>query len=202
MRSLSENTKVRIVDFVDNYYFLHGFTPTISQIAKGIHVSDSTVHKYLHRMTEQDLLSYDGRHVITPNIKLKQNSKSVQIMGDIACGNPIYAEQQYEDIFELPASILGSGNYFILKATGESMVNVGIKSGDNVVIKAQDFAEEGDIIAAIINDEDATLKRFFVDESNKKVVLKAENDNKLQYKDIVVDSVKILGVAKFILKTL
>lgn len=130
VRYLSEETKERIVHYVDTYYADNGYTPTIAEIAAGIRMSDATVHKYLHRMNDAGELSFDGRHIITHRIAEVQEDRTAQISGDIACGAPIYAEQQYGERIVLPDGITKSGEHFILRASGHSMINAEIDDGD------------------------------------------------------------------------
>lgn len=199
MRYLSEETKGRIIDFVDGYYADNGYTPTISTIAKSLRMSDGVVHKYLHRMTESGELSYDGRHILTPRIEAVQSRESVDISGQIACGEPVYAEQEYGDSISLPSSLVGQGRFFVLKAKGDSMIDIGIDDGDLVVIRQQNYADEGQVVAALVDDDSATLKRYSVDRENKKIVLLAENE---KYAPIVRDEVRIMGVLVYLLKNM
>lgn len=197
MRYLSAETKARIINFVDSYYANNGYTPTISTIAKNLCISDGVVHKYLHRMTESGELSYDGRHIITPRIDAVQSQKSVDIAGQIACGEPAYADQKYGESILLPSSLVGQGNFFVLKAKGDSMIDIGIDNGDLVVLRKQNYADEGQVVAALVDDNSATLKRYTIDRKNKKIVLLAENKN---YAPIVRDEVRIMGVLVYLLK--
>lgn len=197
MRYLSEQTKTRIINFVDGYYADNRYTPTISTIAKSLYISDSVVHKYLHRMTESGELSYDGRHIFTPRIEAIQSRESADISGQIACGEPIYAEQEYGDSISLSASLVGHGKFFVLKAKGDSMINIGIEDGNLAVIRQQNYADEGQVVAALIDNDSATLKRYTVDRKNKKIVLLAENEN---YAPIIRDEVRIMGVLVYLLK--
>ena len=199
MRYLSEETKERIIDFVDGYYADNGYTPTISTIAKSLRMSDGVVHKYLHRMAESGALSYDGRHIFTPRIEAIQFRKSAEISGRIACGDPIYAEQEYGGSISLPSSLVGQGQFFVLKAVGDSMINIGIENEDLVVIRQQNYADEGQVVAVLVDDDNATLKRYTVDRKHKKVVLLAENE---RYAPIIRDEVRIMGVLVYLLKNM
>ena len=197
MRHLSEETKKKIINFVDSYYAYNGYPPTISSIAKNLCISNGVVHKYLHRMTETGELSYDGRHILTPRIEEVQSRKCVDISGQIACGEPIYAEQEYGDSVSLPSSLVGQGKFFILRAKGDSMINIGIEDGDLVVIRQQNYADEGQVVAALVDDNNATLKRYTIDRKKKKIVLLAENED---FPPIIRDEVGIMGVMVYLLK--
>lgn len=94
--------------------------------------------------------------------------------------------------------ILSSGEHFVVKATGDSMVGAGIEDGDYIVVKAQPVADNGQIVVALIDDE-VTIKRFFRDDKNKKIVLHPEND---AYSDILCDNIEIQGIAVNIIKSI
>ena len=130
--------------------------------------------------------------------RLYEYSKTAVLYSDIACGVPKYAEENIAEYVKLPVSLFGSGDYFILNASGNSMVNAGIEDGDMVLIKRQDYANPGDIVVALIEDE-ATLKRFYRDDENRRVILHPEND---YMEDIYVKQCIIQGVAVFVFKKL
>lgn len=199
MRYLSEETMQRIIAFVDEYYSENSYSPTIAEISRSLSLAVGTVHKYLHRMTKMDKLFFDGRHIITPYIEDLQGRFHVPVGGDIACGSPIYAEEQHDDMFPIPTEFIGKGEYFWLRAKGDSMINAGIDSGDLVLIRKQNTANEGDTIVALIEDS-ATLKTLSYDRANRKVVLIAENDDKENNPNQVYDTIVIQGVAEYVLK--
>lgn len=186
---------------MDEYYNENSYSPTIAEISRSLSLAVGTVHKYLHRMTEMDKLYFDGRHIITPYIEELQGKFHAPVSGDIACGSPIYAEEQHDDTFPIPTDFIGKGEYFWLRAKGNSMTNAGIDSGDLVLIRKQNTANEGDIVVALIDDS-ATLKTLSYDRANRKVVLKAENDDKKNYPNQIYDNIIIQGVAEYVLKKL
>ena len=120
----------------------------------------------------------------------------VPVVGTVACGSPILAEENIEEYVTLPAALFGRGNFFLLRARGDSMINAGIADGDLVLVRQQDTAEYNQIAVALIDDE-ATLKRFRPE--GDRVVLHAENPN---YDDIVVDRCAVQGVAVKVIKDL
>ena len=193
MRYLSEETMQRIIAFVDEYYNENSYSPTIAKISRSLSLAVGTIHKYLHRMTEMDKLYFDGRHIITPYIEELQGKFHAPVSGDIACGSPIYAEEQHDNSFPIPTDFIGKGEYFWLRAKGHSMVNAGIDSGDLVLIRKQNTANEGDIIVALIDDS-ATLKTLSYDRANRKVVLKAENDDKKNYPTQMMEKAYLLAL--------
>lgn len=201
MRYLSKETMQRIIAFVDKYYNENSYSPTIAEISQNLSLAVGTIHKYLHRMTEMDKLYFDGRHIITPYIEELQDKFHAPISGDIACGSPIYAEEQHEESFPLPDDFIGKGEYFWLRAKGDSMINAGIDSGDLVLIRIQNTANEGDIVVALIDDS-ATLKTLSYDRVNRKVVLISENDDKDNYPNQIYDNIIVQGKAEYVFKKL
>ncbi len=201
MRYLSKETMQRIIAFVDKYYNENSYSPTIAEISQNLSLAVGTIHKYLHRMTEMDKLYFDGRHIITPYIEELQDKFHAPISGYIACGSPIYAEEQHEESFPLPDDFIGKGEYFWLRAKGDSMINAGIDSGDLVLIRIQNTANEGDIVVALIDDS-ATLKTLSYDRVNRKVVLISENDDKDNYPNQIYDNIIVQGKAEYVFKKL
>ena len=199
MRYLSKETMKKIICFVDTYYKNNGYSPTIVEISRSTHLAVGTVHKYLHRMKEMDMISLDGRHIITPYIEDLQEKFSAPISGEIACGSPIYADEQNEEQFPIPKEYIGNGEYFWLRAKGKSMINVGINNNDLVLIRKQNVADEGDIIVAL-NEDSATLKTYTLDHINQKIVLISENDDNEKYPKQIYDEILIRGIAVYVLK--
>ena len=116
------------------------------------------------------------------------------VVGDISCGLPNIAEEHIEEYVSLPESMFGSGEFYILRARGESMIEAGIDPGDLVVIRKQETAENGQIAVVLVDDE-ATLKRFYIEDN--RVRLHPENS---EMKDIYVDHCIIQGVAVKVIK--
>lgn len=200
MRHYDETLKQHILNFVDSYYLENNKSPGLQQIAEELHQIKSTIRNYLIKMDEEGMLIYSGRAGIkTPTIeKSSFETVSVALIGSIVCGEPLSAEQNITEIFKLPKSLLGEGNFFMLEAHGNSMINAGINDGDKVIIRQQNTAHEGQIIVALIDDE-TTLKRFYRDPKNKRFRLHPENE---EYDDIYVDKLEIQGVAVSTLKVL
>lgn len=109
-------------------------------------------------------------------------------MGDIACGQPSFAEENIEASYALPEAIFGKGELFMLHTHGDSMIEAGIRGGDLIVVRRQSSADDGQIVVALVDGE-ATLKRLF--HRNGKIVLHPENR---QMQDIVVENCEIQGV--------
>ena len=202
MRTRNESTINDILDFINDKYFLEKTVPTLQEIANEVGITKGAVSKYLSTMEERGLIERNGSHYGIATIKMKKAMKNTQylpIVGDIACGTPILAEQNIESYLTISGDFLGAGNYFVLMAKGESMINAGIEDGDYVVIRQQPSAEEGQIVVAMVEDGEATLKRYYKDKRRKKVRLHAEND---EMEDMFFDNIEIQGVAVKVIKNL
>ena len=116
----------------------------------------------------------------------------------VPCGTPNFIDDNVEGYLEIPKSMLGQGDFFVLRAKGDSMIDAGIKTGDLIIIKQQNYAEDGQIVVARLG-ENVTLKKYYKLETNKQVVLHPENE---KYDDIVIKDCDIVGVAVKIIKDL
>ena len=186
-----------IEKFIDEYSDSHdGRCPSVREIGKANNISAATVTRYMSDMKENGVLQYGGHRNIKTLSKMKELSETmkVPVLGAVSCGVPKFAEENIEEYVKLPTSLFGSGDYFILRANGDSMINAGIDNGDLVLIRQQATADDGQIVVALYEDE-ATLKRIY--RRDGKVVLHAENEN---YEDIILDTCSIQGVAKKVIK--
>lgn len=120
------------------------------------------------------------------------------VYGYVPCGTPNFIDDNVEGYLEIPKSMLGQGDFFVLRAKGDSMIDAGIKTGDLIIIKQQNYAEDGQIVVARLG-ENVTLKKYYKLETNKQVVLHPENE---KYDDIVIKDCDIVGVAVKIIKDL
>lgn len=199
MRSKSQELMDEILKFAEEYYLDNGHSPATSAIAAGLNISRATAYRYLVEMNDRGMVEYDGQEIHTAvTRKLNNEINRTAIVGSIPCGSPQYEEENIEEYISLPTAIFGKGDFFILRASGQSMIEAGIDDGDLVVVRKQNFADEGDIIVALVDNQN-TLKRFYRDEENKKVILHPENK---RMKDIVVDGCYIQGAACHVIKAL
>ena len=190
MRSKDPEIMKRIVDFVEAYHLDYNSSPSLRVIADGVGIGSTTVYRYLMEMNERGMICYDGKTIRNEKIdKSQRGTIRAAVIGRIACGIPNLAEQHVEGYVNLPESLFGQGNFYILRASGCSMTEAGIDDGDLVVIREQNTAEDGQIIVALVDDE-ATLKRFF--HEGDRIRLHPENP---QMKDIFVTDCRIQGVA-------
>ena len=198
MRVRSESVKNTIIEFINGYYSKNGMSPSIYEIATEIGMDKSTASRYVKEMVAEGSVESDSarRSFSTEYTRTYKNLKKIPVVGNIACGTPILAEQNIESSVVVSSSMLGEGEFYILRANGDSMINAGIDDGDFVVIRHQNTAEEGQIVVALIDDV-ATLKTFFIDAENGRVRLHPENDD---MEDMFFDSIEIQGVVKKIIK--
>ena len=123
------------------------------------------------------------------------------MLGDIACGLPLLAEQNIEEYVDLPESWVGTGQFFALHANGDSMKDIGINSGDIVIIRQQETAESGQVIVALVDESSATLKRYYPRLEDKVVELRPENNAfETQIIDLRERAFAIQGIAVKVLK--
>lgn len=199
MRRKNEELMNNIVKFIDEYYFNFGKVPTMREISKSLNVSKTSVCEYINHMKSLGMIENDGsfRGVKTSKInRITSEVSYLPLVGTVACGGPMLAEENIEEYFPIPTKILGSGKHFILRAKGDSMINAGINSGDYVIVRQQNIAEDGQIIVALIDNE-ATLKRYYVDNQRKQIRLHPENE---KLNDMFFDNILIQGIAVKILK--
>lgn len=188
-----------IKQYAEDYYMQYGYSPSIREIADAVCCGKSTVQRYLERLRDDGVIEYEGRRGIRTDVtdKVDTSGVNVGLVGSISCGALTFAEQNITDYFRLPASLVGSGEFFMLKADGDSMIDAGIDSGDLVIIKKQPTARVGEIVVAL-NGEDTTLKRLGKDSSGR-YYLHPENE---RYSDIYVDELVVQGVAIKVIKDL
>mgnify|MGYP002626286370 CR=1 FL=1 len=197
MRTKNQDTIRDIERFVREYNDDNGRSPTMQEISKAVGVSTATAHRYVVSMAEDGIIDYCGvRGTSSP--KSKAEVSTAPIVGTIACGTPILAEENIEQYVRLPVSLFGRGDFFILKAKGKSMIDVGIDNGDYIVIRQQDTADPGQIVVALLEDE-ATLKRYYPEPEKRQIRLHPENK---KMKDTFVEHCDIQGVAISVIKSL
>lgn len=199
MRHKSTDRMMQIKDFVENYYKNNRHSPSTREIAEELGIVKSTAYKYLLAMNDLGMIEYDGESIITDKIeKVKVEMNSVAVLGSISCGVPLLEEEFAEEYVQLPVSMFGKGEFFFLRANGDSMIEAGIDHGDLVLIRKQSEAKDGQIVVALVDNRN-TLKRFFVDEQKQCIRLHPENKT---MEDILVKDCQIQGVAVKVIKNL
>ena len=201
MRSKNKELMTKMLNFIDSEYLKNRLATTLREIASEFNITSACVSHYVTEMKEKGLIQSNGksRGIKTSKIQSMINEVSyLPVVGSIACGTPLLAEENIEKYLPIPTEFLGNGKYFILRANGDSMIKANIEDGDYVIIKQQETAEVGQIIVALINDE-ATLKRYYLDDKRQKVRLHPEND---EMQDMYFKNVIIQGIAVKVIKDL
>lgn len=190
MRTLNTTTLDNMESFIIDYQKRKGKSPSFREVMKALNMSSlNLVRTYILALENSGRIERTRLGNIDMLPKLRPSGVAITpIVGSIACGQPVDAVEQIEESVTLPRAIFGGGDLFILHTHGDSMIDIGIKHGDLVVIRKQNTAENGDIIVAMMNGE-TTLKRFY--KRNGKVVLHPENKG---MKDIIVKDCEIQGV--------
>ena len=201
MRSKNEQTLSAILTLINDCYFQEGIYPSLQQIASAVGLSTTQTYRYVDELIKRGEIDKKGKFGDLQTKEIANticNNNRLPIVGDIACGGPILAEENIESYVTFSKELLGSGKFFILRAKGDSMINAGINDGDLVIVRQQETAEIGQIVVALIGNE-ATLKRFYLDNKRKKIRLHPEND---KMEDMFFDDIAIQGIAVKVLKDL
>ena len=200
MRSKSVELMNKIKEFSENFYISEGRSPSTTEIGVGVGVSRGTAYRYLVEMAEKKMIEYDGSCIYTDATrKFKGTGTNAAILDcSVSCGPGQFEEEHITEYVKLPQTVFGSGEMYLLKASGDSMVDAGIDDGDWVVIEKKNNANEGDIVVALSEGLN-NLKYFYKDEKKGCVILRSANKEK-NYKDIEVYDFKIQGVARKVIK--
>ena len=200
MQTKKQDLTNKIKHFIEEYYGQYGTSPTIRCIAENVGCSKSNVSIYIDYLKEQGIMEI-GENGYETDVTKATDTKVVAVpkLGYVPCG-PLSEEYECIDGYvRLPASFVGNArSCFLLTATGNSMIDVGINDGDLVLVRQQNEANYNDIVVAFVENE-VTLKRFRPDPENKRIILHPENK---RMKDIVVKECKIQGVAIKVIKDL
>ena len=182
----------------------YDLSDTINDVAEGVGVARSTTHRYLQELSDRNLIDY-GRGILSApqSAKMKTAYVSAPLVGSIRCGNPEDEEESIEEYVSLPVSMFGKGDFYILRAKGDSMVDAGIDEDDLLVIERNCPALEGDIVVALDEDNQNTLKRYAgYDKDSGYYILEYENEARYPGKTIKVRSFQVQGVARHVIKSL
>ena len=183
-----------ILDYIKSQILERGFPPAVRDICEAVHLkSTSSVHSHLETLEKNGYIRRDPTkpraiEILDDSFQmLRRETANVPIVGRVAAGEPLLAEQNIEDYFPIPTEFLPNNQTFLLKVRGESMINAGILDGDYVLVEEQHTASNGDMVVALV-DDGATVKTFYKEEGIFR--LQPEND----FMDpIIVKEVTILG---------
>jgi repressor LexA len=182
-----------IFDYIRKYSGRHGYPPTVREIGKavGLH-SSSTVHAHLANLEKIGLLKRDPTkpraiELLVDRARKMMRGPGLPLVGQVAAGEPVLAEEHIEEYLDVPAVIGGETGDYILRIKGDSMKDAGILEGDFVVVRPAEDANNGEIVVALLDDE-ATVKRFY----REKDQVRLEPANKA-YKPIKTREAELLG---------
>ncbi|MGM9684235.1 MAG: LexA family protein [Eubacteriales bacterium] len=199
MRSKNTELMLRIKEYVEDYFERYSSTPTVREIAGAMKISVSTAHRYLVAMAEQEMVFYENGVLTTPKIEMMTPEfRPAAIVGSVPCGTPDEREAQVEEYLPLSVSFFGKGDFYALRASGNSMIEAQINDGDLVIIREQQTADIGDIVVALTDEDRNTLKRLCFDKDRQSYYLHPENK---EMEDIYVSSLRVQGVVTHIIKT-
>ena len=201
----------KLLKFIIDYQKQNNVTPSFDEMKDGLDLkSKSGIHRIVSALEERGYIKKLNNRaraieiiknvnlIDTENGKNKNGIISIPILGKIAAGLPIEAISDNTNYIELPETLLKKGEYFILNVEGDSMIEAGIFDGDQVVIRKANDANNGEIVVALIDNNEATLKRIF--KRGQQVALQPENSN---YKTVIYgpDRIQIQGVLKHLIRS-
>lgn len=200
MRTLTKKTESRqleVLRFIHQRVLAKGYPPTVREIGEAVQLSStSTVHGHLSRLEKKGFIQRDPtkpRAIELTALGLETvgaEQKNIPLLGVVTAGEPILAVEEASDFFPIPPHLENSeSQHFMLTISGESMINAGILDGDQVIIRKQDYATNGDIVIAMTDENEATCKRFYKEQNY--IRLQPEND---YMEPIILPNVQILGL--------
>ena len=186
----------RILEYIREFISNKGFPPTVREIGKAVGLSSSaSVHANLHKLADMGILSRDQDKpraiMVTEDAAWRQKTVvPVPLVGSVHAGQPILAVENIEETYPIPLDLLGcQDDVFMMAVVGDSMKNAGILEHDYIFVRKQNFANNGDVVVALINGEETTIKRYF--RELKQIRLQPENE---AYNPILgTDNIQIMG---------
>lgn len=184
----------QILDYIKDEILKKGYPPTVREIGETVNLkSTSSVHSHLETLEKNGYIKRDPTkpraiEICDDSFQIVRTEMvSLPVIGNVAAGQPIFAEENIEDYFPVPADMVPKGESFILKVRGDSMINAGIFSGDRIFVNSCSTANNGDMVVAMIEDG-ATVKTFYKEDGH--IRLQPENDD---MDPIIVDDCQIVG---------
>ncbi|MGF2167602.1 transcriptional repressor LexA [Enterococcus casseliflavus] len=197
MAKRTENRQIEILKFIHTRVTEKGYPPTVREIGEAVQLSStSTVHGHLSRLEKKGMILRDPTKPRAIELtasgleKIDVQPASIPMLGVVTAGEPILAVEDASDFFPIPPDLANStGSLFMLTIRGESMINAGILDGDQVIVRKQQSAQNGDIVIAMTDEDEATCKRFYKEKNY--IRLQPEND---YLEPIILPDVTILGL--------
>ena len=187
-----------ILDFLKDFVSRNGYAPTFDEIASAFGFrSKGTVYKHIKSLKNKGIIQHEWNRTRSIEV-VEENTQGrmFPVLGTVAAGSPIEAIESYEEL-ELPDSFIREGSHYILKVSGNSMIDEQIRDGDFLIIREKEVAENGETVVALIDGSEVTIKRFF--SRNGKVELRPANES-LQSMELESERVQIQGIVVGILR--
>ena len=192
MKGLTER-QTEILDFIRSHIADRRYPPTLREIGQHFGISVKGVYDHMKALQKKSRIRCQSNRsraieILEEPRGVRPGLHTVPLLGRVAAGKPLFVEENFEGVVELPAAYLGKGQHFALRVVGDSMKDAGILDGDVAVIRHQTEAANGDIVVALVDEEAVTLKRFF--RKPNSVELRPENPG---YHSIFSQNVRVLG---------
>ena len=184
-----------ILEYIKSQLLAKGYPPSVREICEAVHLkSTSSVHSHLETLEKNGYIRRDPTkpraiEILDDEFNLaRREMVNIPIVGTVTAGEPILAVENITGYFPVPSELMPNAELFMLAVRGESMINAGILNSDQVIVRKQNYADNGDIVIAMTEDNEATCKRFFKESDHYR--LQPENDTMAP---IILDSVSIVG---------
>ena len=202
MRSKDPELMRRIRNYIGEFYVEHDRTPSTTEIAKTFGIARSSAHNYLVAMDRRGMITYrDGKLHLDKMDKFRPERTKAPLVGSVPCGELNYEEEIVECVSALPTAIFGTGPFYLLHASGDSMEDEGIEDGDLVVVRMNAEPKKGDLVIALDADNLNTLKKYGgINRKNRKAMLLYCNQKVYGDKVIYVDHLETQGVVSHVIK--
>lgn len=198
--------QILVLEFLKSHVNDKGYPPAVRDICSAVNIkSTSTVHSCLKKLEKFGYIKRDeeiprGIEILNKDEETQTSSiVNLPLVGKVSAGMGMFAEENIEEFIPLPSNLIKGDNNFVLKVDGDSMINAGILNGDYVIVNKKNIANNNQIIVALINNESATIKRFFREDN--KIKLQPENDfMSSMYFDL--DEINVLGIVTGVFRTI
>ena len=202
VRMTMEDKLNTTLSFIKDFQKKNGYAPSVREVCQGLNInSTATAFDYINKLADMGLLKKSDKKnralgIVSKYPAYKKDMIEIPLVGRITAGVPITATEEIEDVFTLPADLFKTGELFMLKVQGDSMIKAGIFDGDKIIVRQQPSCDNGEI-AAVMIDGEATVKRFY--KENGRIRLQPENDTMAP---IYCAHADVLGVAVGLIRKL
>ena len=183
-----------VYKFTSDYINDNGFPPSVREICFKLNIkSTATAYSYIEKLRKKGLIDKSPmkKRALKLSRPVLSNQGQIPLIGTVRAGTPIFAVENLDGYYPLPPDFIGfKDDFFALRVSGDSMINAGIYDKDVIIVKKQNYAENGEIVVALVDDS-ATVKRFYLEKD--KIILHPEND---EMEDLIFDDAIILGIVK------